>query len=136
MKSKERIRKDKTVLVIDDDPQVRDLLQIVLRGCGYQVRVAKECADVISIVEESSEHIDLLLVDLYLPGVSGLDLADQVLEERPETKVLYISGITGISDAEDMKARAHGEWGKDANFLDKPFRPTQLVDSVDELLGC
>ena len=133
MKSKESSRNKKTVLIIDDDPQVRDLLQIVLRGSGYKVRIAKESEEVISIVGESDAQVDLLLVDLYLPGVSGLDLADQVLRKRPETKVLYISGI---SDAEDMKSRAHGEWGKDASFLDKPFGPTQLVHSVDELLGC
>ena len=132
-KSKEKRRSQKTVLVIDDDPKVRDLLQIVLCGSGYQVRIAKQSAEVLSIALTPEEGIDLLLVDLYLPGISGLDLADQVISKCPETKVLYISGI---SDAEDTKARAHGEWGKDASFLDKPFRPTQLVDSVDHLLGC
>jgi two-component system, cell cycle sensor histidine kinase and response regulator CckA len=133
MKFKEESRGKKTVLLIDDDPQIRDLLQIVLRGSGYRVRVAKEAHDVLPILEDPGENIDLLLVDLFLPGVSGLDLADEVIREQPETKVLYISGLC---DSEEIRSRAPGQWGKDASFINKPFRPTALVESVDELLGC
>jgi two-component system, cell cycle sensor histidine kinase and response regulator CckA len=117
-----------TILVVEDEAQVRALTSRILADHGYKVLEApngevalEECASV-------HEHIDLLVTDVVMPAMSGAELAERLLETRPEMKVLYMSGYTS-----DVVLR-HGPRERDAAVLEKPFSAERLLSRVRESL--
>jgi two-component system cell cycle sensor histidine kinase/response regulator CckA len=117
-----------TILVVEDEAQVRALTSRILADHGYKVLEApngevalEECASV-------HEHIDLLVTDVVMPAMSGAELAERLLETRPEMKVLYMSGYTS-----DVVLR-HGPPERDAAVLEKPFSAERLLSRVRESL--
>jgi PAS domain S-box-containing protein len=117
-----------TILVVEDEAQVRALTSRILADHGYEVLQApngevalEECASV-------HEHIDLLVTDVVMPAMSGAELAERLLETRPDLKVLYMSGYTS-----DVVLR-HGPRDRDAAVLEKPFSAERLLSSVRESL--
>ena len=121
-------RGSETILVVEDEAMVRDLTLEVLKECGYTVIPAGRPDEALRISEQNQGHIDLLLTDVIMPGMSGLDLAERLKPERPEMKVLYVSGYTA-----DAVAR-HGMSDSKTAFLQKPFSPGALVRKVREVL--
>jgi CheY-like chemotaxis protein len=117
-----------TVLLVEDDEQVRRFMRGLLSNEGYNVIEARNGAEGLKIALET-ERIDLLLADMLLPELSGFDLAEQLLQLRPGLKILFVTGyIEG-----DIVQRSIAELG--ASFLDKPFVPAALLQRVRDAIG-
>ncbi len=118
-----------TVLLVEDEPAVRDLTRRVLERAGYEVIAPTDPRDAQSLVEPGGRRIDVLLTDLVMPGVSGRDLARRALAARPETAVVLLSGygaeIAQISDLVD----------RGATFASKPLATRELLRVVSEALA-
>lgn len=117
-----------TVLLVEDDDQVRAFVRTLLINEGYKVIEARTGEEGLKAGEESG-HVDLLLADMLLPELSGSDLAEKLLERRPGLKILFMTGyIEG-----DIVQRCINDLG--ASFLDKPFVPSVLLQHVREAIG-
>jgi len=121
-------RGSETILVVEDEAMVRNLTLEVLKESGYTVISAERPDDALKICEQNQGAIDLLLTDVVMPGMSGLELAERLKPERPKMKVLYVSGYTA-----DAVAR-RGMSDPTTAFLQKPFAPGALVRKVREVL--
>ena len=111
-----------TVLLVEDEEQVRDLIGAVLRRRGYRVLAALHPQDALRICREHDGSIELLLTDVIMPQMNGRELADRVLAARPEIKVLYMSGYT--DDVVLQRGVSH------VAFLQKPITPDALGRKV------
>ncbi len=117
-----------TVLVVDDEAQVRALARDILLGAGYQVIEAEDGDHALRVADEHQGPIHVLLTDIMMPGLNGKDLADQLVGKRPEIKLIFMSGRAAevISDAGVLIP-------VDA-FLAKPFTVERLLNKVRERL--
>ena len=117
-----------TILLAEDDPDLRDLLAGVLGQAGYQVLVARDGEDAIDRATAHAEPIDLLVTDVVMPGVTGPAAHRRILDERPGLPVLYLSGYAGEATEEGVDP------DQDA-FLAKPFQPADLLAKIRQVLG-
>ncbi len=116
------------VLVVEDEPLVRDLTRDLLLDLGYEVATAEAGPAALKTIEES-EAFDMLLTDAVLPGgMNGRELADAVKKRWPEMRVLYMSGYT------ENAIIHHGRLDRDAVLLQKPFRKKDLALKMREAL--
>jgi CheY-like chemotaxis protein len=113
---------------VEDEQQVRALVHDVLTDRGYRVLIADGPVEALRLVRGTSEPSDLLVTDIVMPGMNGLALAERLLSDRPEMKVLY---MTGYSNDVVM---AHGT-PQEGSLIEKPFTPRQLSRRVREVLG-
>jgi two-component system cell cycle sensor histidine kinase/response regulator CckA len=122
-------RGDETILVVEDEVSLRNLVARVLGGLGYRVLVAGTSAEAMEIVKNADCRPDLLLTDVVLPGgLQGNELARELLISMPGLLVLYMSGYT-------RNAIVHaGRLDHGVNFLQKPFGPEALGSKVREVL--
>jgi CheY-like chemotaxis protein len=109
-----------TVLVVDDQDVVRDVIRLTLEGAGYTVLDAASPSDALALVRDNGP-IDLLVTDVVMPEMDAFELADRVVSELPGVRVLYTSGYT---DA-----------GAEGPFIQKPFTPAELVEKVSTVLA-
>jgi CheY-like chemotaxis protein len=117
-----------TILLVEDQPQVRELAEMVLGGKGYSVVVAATPEEAERVCEQRDREIHLLLTDVIMPGVSGRELARRLTARQPNMRVLYMSGYT-------FNVMAQGGMLEDGvAFLQKPFTPSTLADKVREVL--
>jgi two-component system, cell cycle sensor histidine kinase and response regulator CckA len=117
-----------TVLVVEDEAALRDILRESLNELGYEVLAARHGAAAIEISQHRSGPIHLLLTDVVVPGIGGTEIARQLSAYRPEIKVLYMSGYT--DDAVILK----GVLTAEMPFLGKPFTIAALARKVREVL--
>jgi len=117
-----------TILVVEDTPDVRQIVVRVLRQCGYAVLEAADARQAIPLGEHYEGDIDLLLTDVVMPDVGGEDLAERLAGVRPKMKVLFVSGYAGPVSGRKGRLRG-GE-----NVLAKPFTPAQLASAVRDVL--
>ena len=117
-----------TVLLVEDEAPVRDLAVRVLESCGYQVLAAGDGLEALQIGEQHDGPVHLLLTDVVLPQMSGVELAEQLQSARPEMRVLYMSGYTDDAIAQ------HGVLAPGVSFLPKPFTIEDLTQKVREVL--
>ncbi|MEO7985475.1 MAG: response regulator [Gemmatimonadales bacterium] len=118
-----------TVLVVEDEPQVRDLARRVLERSGYTVLAASDAEAAMAIADRHAGHIHLLITDMYLPRVSGRELAARLGIHRPAIKVLYVSGTSDESIARQRMLAPGTE------FLEKPFSLDSLLRKVRHVLS-
>ncbi len=118
-----------TVLVVEDQAEVREYAATVLKSYGYRVITAESGAGALLQCEREDSHIDLILTDLVMPNMSGRELADRLEKLQCGVKVLFMSGYT------DSVMVHHGVLEEHARFLQKPFSPEQLAIKVREALG-
>jgi two-component system, cell cycle sensor histidine kinase and response regulator CckA len=121
-------RGTETILLVEDDPQLRQLTSSVLKHCGYKVLVASSPEEGLDVCRSNHQDIRLLVTDVVMPRMNGRQLAEQIMQISPKVRVLYISGYTnnaivhyGVLDP--------GLW-----FLPKPFTLSALVAKVREVL--
>ena len=113
-----------TVLLVDDEPDVRRIAAAILKQLGYRVLEAASGAEALAVAEEN-ETIDLLFTDLMMPGgISGAQLADKLRQRQPSLKVLITSGYGSTSVAADGLLQRHEK------LLNKPYRRTELAHAV------
>jgi len=117
-----------TVLLVEDDALLRELIREMLEGLGYAVLNSGRPLEAIRIAEGHQGPIALLITDLVMPETTGRVLAEKVTAARPQIKVLYISGYTGAACAE------HGELGSGWPLLEKPFTRDILAKRIRDLL--
>jgi signal transduction histidine kinase/CheY-like chemotaxis protein len=118
-----------TVLLVEDEPSVRDLANRLLKQQGYTVLEAANGEEALRLVQENmGERIHLLLTDVVLPQIGGKELADKLKMFRPDLKVLYTSGYT------DYAIVHHGVLDSGTHFLQKPFSLKTLSRKVREAL--
>ena len=122
------LRGSETILLVEDNRQVRELAASVLSSCGYRVLVADSAATVVSLCEQHGGPIHLLLTDVVMPGSGGREIAKQITVRRPGIKVLYMSGYTTNAIVH------HGVLDPGTSFLQKPFTPALLAGKVREVL--
>jgi two-component system, cell cycle sensor histidine kinase and response regulator CckA len=117
-----------TVLVVEDEENLRRLVGTLLRGQGYEVLDARGGTDALAASERYAGSIDLLVTDVVMPEMSGRELADRLLSTRPGLRVVYMSGHSAEA------VGLHGGPSHEA-LLQKPFRPEDLVGKVREALA-
>lgn len=123
-------RGTETILVVDDEPLVRDQIRRALEPRGYTMLSAGNAADAIAIEEAHRGPVHLLLTDVIMPGLHGPDLVQRIRRRRPEIAVLFVSGFVGLQ-REDPTWLSPG-----TAFLQKPFTPGALAAKVREQLDC
>ena len=116
------------ILLVEDDALVRALTRTLLREAGYQVLEAESPEAALNLAERESSAIHLLLTDVVLPRMGGRQLADQLCERRPGTKVLFMSGYTN-----DSIIRL-GVVDSAVDLLQKPFTRGSLLRRVRSIL--
>jgi len=117
-----------TVLVVEDDAQVRRITISMLKNRGYDVLEAATCQEALSLVT-THHHIDVLVTDVVMPDLSGPELAARIRTVHPTICVLLVSGYSAEAVAR------HGVDGSAPSFLQKPFNGNQLAKKVQELLA-
>jgi CheY-like chemotaxis protein len=122
-----RAKDHELIMLVEDDDSVRHVAVDVLRELGYTVVAAGSGGDALQLLR-IQPRVDLLLTDIVMPGMTGRALADNVLSERPELKVLYMTGYT-------QNAVVHnGVLDAGVAFLPKPFTSDQLAHKVRQVL--
>ncbi|MDH3675232.1 MAG: PAS domain S-box protein, partial [Anaerolineae bacterium] len=121
-------RGSETILLVEDEPAVREIAARTLRGQDYIVLEAVDGQDALHRSREHGDNIQLLLTDMVMPGLNGRNLADRLAQNYPELKTLFMSGYT------DNTVASHGRLDSNAPFIQKPFSPGALVRKVREVL--
>ena len=124
-----RPRGRETLLVVETEPALRELLERVLRDRGYTVLTATDGTEALAVLQQRRRApIDLVLTNMVMPRVSGLELAARLRAVHPRARVLYLSGYSPES------LRRHPDLGERAAILPKPFTPDALLRKVREVL--
>ena len=118
-----------TVLVVEDEPPLRRLISVSLEKRGYTVLTAEDGAEAIRILENNPGEIALVVSDIMMPKLNGLDLMKKAILLRPKMRFLFISGY-----AEDTIGQT-AQLPQDAGYLEKPFLPIELARKVRALLN-
>jgi CheY-like chemotaxis protein len=114
------------VLLVDDEQRVREVVRMMLERAGHRVVEAESAEDAIEVFS-TLKSVDLLVTDLQMPGMSGVELFDRLVERLPSLRVLFISGAASPAD---LNAIAR----KRAVLLEKPFSAETLANRVREVL--
>ena len=117
-----------TVLLTEDEEQVRQMIRTILEMGGYRVLEASGGEEALTLYEQHEGQIDLIMTDVVMPGISGRELAQSLETLHPGIRVLYMSGYT-----DDAIVR-HGLLDQEIAFLQKPFTPDALMRKVREVL--
>ena len=118
-----------TILLAEDNDNLRNLLHRVLEGDGFSVLPAADGAEALCLCQQHDGTIDLMVSDIVMPQFNGLQLAERIRGAHPETKFLF---ITGFGD-QFPELREPIKYG--ANILEKPFLPSELLRKVEDILN-
>jgi CheY-like chemotaxis protein len=124
----ERPRGSETVLLVEDEDVVRNLVREILQGNGYTVLEARNGAEALELGRRFKEPIHLLVTDVVMPKMSGRELAERLVTIHRETRVLHMSGYT------DGAIGQHGVLDPHTELLQKPFTFEALVQKVRKVL--
>lgn len=117
------------ILVVEDNGALRRLMMRILDGSGYSVLEASSGAQGIELFRQHSPTVDLAIVDMVMPGMSGLDVAAEIERHQPGMNILYISGFASSVAMESIGQRSPDR------VLIKPFDAAQLIERVTTLLN-
>lgn len=117
----------KNILVIDDEEIVRISCRRALVPEGFNVEVARDGLEGLRLLED--KPYDLILIDLKMPNMDGMEVLEKILAMRPDAKVIIITGYSAVETA--VKAIKMGAF----NYLEKPFTPDSLLEAVKEALS-
>ena len=118
-----------TILLVEDETQVRNLAALVLRERGYEVLAASDGDEALRVAEQYAGRIHLLLTDVVMPQMSGKELSEEIKRTRLDIKVLFASGYTNDAVVH------HGVLEANMEFIQKPFTPNNLAIKVRQVLG-
>jgi CheY-like chemotaxis protein len=127
LEEEETAQRKPGILVVDDERVLADTTAAVLRGAGYDAKTAYDGYDALEIIK--TFHPDLVLTDIMMPAMNGLELAITIRKTYPRTRVVLFSGQAGIADMlEDSRTR-----GYEFPLLAKPVHPSQLIEKLRSL---
>jgi CheY-like chemotaxis protein len=118
-----------TILIVEDNDNLRNLLHRALEGNGFSVLPAADGAEALRLCEQHDGTIDLVVSDIVMPRLNGLELEERIRAARPETKFLFITGFGDQFPA----LRERIKYG--TNILEKPFLPSELLRKVEDTLN-
>ncbi|MBI2355392.1 MAG: response regulator [Deltaproteobacteria bacterium] len=118
-----------TILVAEDDEGMRDSITAILQHFGYEVIEAVNGRDAVCTFEFHKERVDLVLLDVIMPEMNGMQARDRILTIRPGAKILFMSGYSG-----DL-LHAHGLFDSGHQLLEKPIRPHLLLNTIRDILA-
>lgn len=128
------VRGTETVLVVEDEPSVRNVAMRILRQAGYRTLEAEHGADALEKLDEAGDAVDLIVTDISMPHVGGIELAERVRAQRPSLPIVLMSGYPdGRINGRTGDGLADTLPSADA-FLQKPFSPERLLEIVREVL--
>lgn len=116
--------REETILVVEDQPATAQITRILLESWGYKVLEAHSGREALRIFEEQKDNIRLLVSDVHMPEISGLQLAEELQRRNPELRVIFMSGYSSDELA-----------GRQTTFLPKPFNPASLSRIVRKEIG-
>jgi CheY-like chemotaxis protein len=119
----------KTFLLIDDEPMVIDVCELMLKELGYEVLKAYSGPEAIQIYEANRDQIDLIISDFNMPGMNGQEVVDKLRTIDQRAKVLLSSGGASVPHEEDAIAKGFN------GFLQKPYSLDTLSDKIAEILN-
>ncbi len=112
----------KKILIIDDEEGIRESLKLILED-NYDIILAENPAQGIDIIEKSKD-VSLILIDIKMPKMNGLEALKQIKEKRPDIKVIFVTGYKSVETASEA---AHlGANG----YITKPFKPAEILEAV------
>jgi two-component system cell cycle sensor histidine kinase/response regulator CckA len=127
---KERVlRGTETILIVEDEEVIAGLIYKTLQRYGYKTLVATDASIAVNLSAMHEGNIDLLVVDVVMPNLSGKELAQKILPENPGMSVLFMSGYTRDTISQ------HGILEEDTHFIQKPFAMPDLVEQIRRVLG-
>lgn len=121
-------RGSETVLLVEDEASLRDVLRDTLEDGGYTVLLAGDGVAALQVADEHPGPIHLMVTDMIMPGMTGRDAAHALAQVRPQLRVLYVSGYT------QQAVVGHGDFGPSTGFLAKPFTSAAFLRKCRELL--
>jgi two-component system cell cycle sensor histidine kinase/response regulator CckA len=121
-------RKNGTVLLVEDEPNILNILMLALETKGFRILTASDAESAAGIAEDHREELDLLVTDIVLPGQNGVELSKQLQASIPNLKTLFMSGFPYEESGN------HGESFKPVNFIRKPFAIQDFMNLVCQLL--
>ena len=118
-----------TILLVEDNDNLRDLLQRTLEGVGFSLLSSADGAEALGLCQQHDGAVDLVVSDIAMPRFNGLELSERIRATRPETKFLF---ITAFGDQfPELRERIK----YDAGMLEKPFLPSELLRKVEDTLN-
>ncbi len=117
----------------EDDKSMLNFLIIALERAGHKIVEAKNGDDALDALNEHDD-IDLLLTDIVMPGIDGIELAQKATDKYPNIKVMFITGFAAIA-MEKYNLKENDNNNKDAQMLSKPFHLNDLVEQVENMLS-
>ncbi len=117
-----------TLLIVENEAAIRNLLQMALRKSGYNVLAAESGREALDLVRNHSGPIHLLITDVMMPDIDGPELVRRLSTLRPETRTLFMSGYM------DDALGEQGVLPANVNFIQKPFSPRTIAQKVREIL--
>jgi len=116
------------IMVVEDEKEARDMVCSILRGQGHGVVSARDADDALDKCESAPGTIRLLLTDIVMPKMNGVELAEKMVEQRPDLKVIFMSGYNKSAAVKNSPI------GKNSPYLAKPFAPDHLRQTISDLL--
>jgi len=117
------------VLIVEDESAVLLAAVRILSGHGYKVRAQSDPSDALAVLGDASAQVDILVTDVVMPGLSGVELAREARAHRPDLPVLYMSGYS------DELVADRGTLPAGSNVMRKPFTRRDLLAAIGETLG-
>jgi len=120
-------KKAASILIVDDEPSILNLLEEQISCCGYNTMAAPHAEAAFQLAGEQAK-IDLLITDIVMPGMNGIDLAKEITSLHPDIRVVFMSGQYD----DDLFKKSFP--GKDYEFMAKPFGLDVLMDKIKDVL--
>jgi two-component system, cell cycle sensor histidine kinase and response regulator CckA len=118
-----------TILIVEDEPVLRDMAQVILQDSGYRILAANSGREALGVWEQHQDDIDLVLTDMVMPeGISGMDLAQKLIAAKPKLRIIFASGYS-MDDLDTVFFRKDGTL-----FLQKPYTHLSLTQAVRDCL--
>lgn len=115
-----------TVLVVDDNQSIRDTLALILRNSGYQVIPAKDGDEALSVYEKSNKEINLIILDVNLPGKNGKEVYKEIREKNSSMPFIFVTGF-GINQLEELA-------GEGVAMIQKPYELNSLIEAINSVV--